>query len=348
MATIVGPLVGGYIVDTWSWHWVFYINVPIGLLSAVVVQIFYKTDPNRLKKTDIDYRGAILMTVGLISLLSGIEMIGSANNLLVLGAFVIAFLFLGMLIYVEQHVSDPIIPARLFKNRSLVIDFTLFTLIWGAFVGFLIYCPMWAQGLLGTSALIGGATQIPSSITNFCGSGSVAPLRRILTPQKIIFISIITLILAFLMLIFFGVKTPYWLLLLAGAFEGFGNGACFNELQVKVQQDANKQDVPIATSFSFLIRMLSQTFTASIFAIIMNHALKQGIQQSHGQITMKMMNELSDASNLSHLPANLLPQMRIIFHHGLQNIMIMGCVLLLIAFAVNIWALQIEKRKFAH
>jgi hypothetical protein len=77
----------------------------------------------------------------------------------------------------------------------------------------------------------------------------------------------------------------------------------------------------------------------------MNHALKQGIQQSHGQITMKMMNELSDASNLSHLPANLLPQMRIIFHHGLQNIMIMGCVLLLIAFAVNIWALQIEKRK---
>ncbi|WP_461239723.1 MFS transporter [Paucilactobacillus sp. N302-9] len=269
MATIIGPLIGGYIVDTWSWHWIFYINVPIGLLSATIIQIFYENNHDHLKRSQVDYHGATLMSIGLISLLCGIELIGTAHPLVVLSAFAIAAFFLSMLIYVEQHVPDPIIPARLFKNRSLMIDFSLFTLIWGAFVGFLIYCPMWAQGLLGTSALIGGATQIPSSITNFAGSGSVAPLRRILTPQKIIFISILTLILSFLLLIFFGIKTPYWLLLVAGAFEGFGNGACFNELQVKVQQDANREDIPIATSFSFLIRMLRTCLDTLTFDLIL-------------------------------------------------------------------------------
>lgn len=191
------------------------------------------------------------MTIGLIGLLSGIEMIGTTSWKIIGPVFIIAFIFLTALIYFESKAADPIIPSRLFKNRSLLIDFTLFALIWGAFLGFLTYVPMWAQGILGTTALIGGATQIPSSFTNFMGSGSVAPLRKYFTPQKVITTGIITLTLSFILLLIMGVKTPYWILLVAGMFEGFGNGMCFNELQVKVQQDADLNDIPVATSFSF-------------------------------------------------------------------------------------------------
>ena len=214
-------------------------------------------------------------------------------------------------------------------------------------MGFLIYSPMWAQALLGTSALIGGATQIPSSITDFIGSGSVAPLRRVLTPQRVIALGIFTLVIAFLLMVTLGVKAPYWLLLLAGTFEGFGNGACFNELQVKVQQDANPKDVPVATSFSFLIRMLSQTFMASIFGLVMNSALRRGVNGSRGQITMKMMNKLSDAASIGSLPSRLIPQMRVILHNGLHNIMFLSLLLMLLAGAINIWAQQLEKAKYA-
>lgn len=348
MATIIGPLVGGYIVDAFTWHWIFYINVPIGLISAFLVQIYYKSNQEVRKNSAIDYRGATLMTLGLIGLLSGIEMIGTARWELIAIILVVALICLGVMIHVENHVEDPIIPSRLFKNRSLVISFVLFLLIWGAFLGFLTYIPMWAQGLLGTTALVGGATQIPSSFTNFAGSGSVAPLRRFFTPQKVIATGIITLTISFILLLIMGEKTPYWILLIAGMFEGFGNGMCFNELQVKVQQDADREDIPVATSFSFLIRMLSQTFMASIFGIIMNHALYQGVAQSGGAITMKMMNKLSDASSASSLPSSLLPEMRTIFHNGLQNIMLVSLVLMLLALGVNIWGLRIEKRKLAY
>ncbi|WP_434520231.1 MFS transporter [Pediococcus sp. M21F004] len=343
-ATIIGPLVGGFIVDAFTWHWVFYLNIPIGLLSALLVQIYYKLEKDPHKNRPVDYLGSIFMSLGLISLLAGIEMIGSASGMLVGGLFVIAIICLGSMARFEKSAIDPIIPSRLFKNRALMIDFTLFTLIWGAFVGFLIYSPMWAQGLLGTSALIGGATQIPSSFTNFMGSGSVAPLRRYFTPHKVVALGIIMLIASFLLLVVGGVKTPYWVLLVAGAFEGFGNGACFNELQVKVQQDADKTDIPVATSFSFLVRMLSQTFTASIFGLVMNDALRKGVNRSNGSITMKMMNKLSDATNIKSLPAHLIPQMRVILHSGLHNIMVVALVLMLISLAINIWAQRMEKR----
>lgn len=343
-ATIIGPLVGGFIVDAFSWHWVFYLNVPIGLISAILVQIYYKAEKEAHKNKPVDYIGSILMTIGLTSLLAGIEMIGTASTLFVTVALIVAVMCIGAMIYFERGVADPIIPSRLFKNRELVIDFILFTLIWGAFVGFLIYSPMWAQGLLGTSALIGGATQIPSSFTNFMGSGSVATLRRYFTPQRVVAIGIVMLIASFLFLVIGGVKTPYWVLLVAGAFEGFGNGACFNELQVKVQQDADLEDVPVATSFSFLIRMLSQTFTASIFGLVMNSALRHGVSNSHGAVTMKMMNKLSDATNIDSLPTKLLPQMRAILHIGLHNIMLLSLVLMVVSLAINVWAQYLEKR----
>ncbi len=286
------------------------------------------------------------MTVGLVALLAGIEMIGSTNWLIVAIVVVFAIIILAVMFHIENQVADPIIPSRLFKNRPLMIDFVLFALIWGAFIGFLIYAPMWAQGLLATSALIGGATQIPGSVTDFIGSGVVAPMRRFLTPQRVIAVGIVTLIISFALLVFTGVKTPYWVLLVAGAFEGFGNGACFNELQIKVQQDAETQDVPIATSFSFLIRMLSQTFTASVFGIILNHALRNGVIASGGRITMQMMNKLSDATNISSLPQTLIPAMRNILFNGLHNIMILALGLMVVSLVINVWAQKLEHDKY--
>ncbi|MFD1432493.1 MFS transporter [Lacticaseibacillus yichunensis] len=338
MATIIGPLVGGYIVDTFSWHWVFYLNVPIGLLSAVVVQSFYQVAKNSQQRSPLDRSGAIAMVIGLVALLAGIEPIGTGSLGTIVLLLAIAAAGFGWLLFAEKRAVDPIIPGRLFKNRALVIDFALFALIWAAFMGFITYSPMWAQGLLGTSALIGGATQIPSSFANFFGSASVAPMRRRLTPYRVITIGILTLTIAFVPLVIAGVHAPYWILLVAGVFEGFGNGACFTELQVKVQTDAAAADVPVATSFSFWIRMLSQTFIAAISGIVMNHALAAGVAASAGRITMGMLNKLSDASTVGSLPQRLLPEMRTILHGGLHNIMTVSLALMLAAWALHIWS----------
>ncbi|WP_390405337.1 MFS transporter [Lacticaseibacillus jixiensis] len=343
-ATIIGPLVGGAIVDAWSWHWVFYLNVPIGLISALLVQLFFKEEKRAASEAPVDYRGASLLICGLVALLAGIEMIGSAPVIIIAVLLVVAVVALATLGAVERHASDPIIPGRLFKDPELVIDFVLFTLIWGAFMGFIVYAPMWVQALLGVSALVGGCTQIPGSFTNFLGSSSSAPLRRHLSAQQVVLVGILTLTMTFVIMVLVNVHAPYWAVMLAGAFQGYGNGMVFAELQVKVQTDADPQDVPVATSFSFLIRMISQTMTAAVYGLLMNHALRLGVAHSHGAITIKMMNNLSNAQSKASLPKQLLPQMRAIMFNGLHHIMWLGLALMLVALAVNLYALHRERQ----
>lgn len=345
-AAIIGPLIGGWIVDTFSWHWVFYINVPIALISILSVQIFFK-EPKRISIGEkIDYLGAGIMIISLATLLTGIQIIETASLSLVSILIIVGLILLIVLFKVEEKAADPIIPNRLFGNGPLVVDFILFALLWGAFVAFNIYIPMWAQGLLGLSALIGGATQIPGSITNFAGAVIGSSMQSRLGKYRIVALGTLAFIISFSIMVLAGITIPLWLLLVSGAFEGFGLGLSFNVLQISVQQDAEKRDIPIATSFAYLLRILSQTFMSSIYGVILNNALNKGVAETQGKITIDMLNKLSDSQSVGDLPKNLLPLMKQVMYGGLHNIMLIALVLLIIALIFNVgMQLKIKKRK---
>ncbi|MZK49478.1 MFS transporter [Clostridium beijerinckii] len=343
-AAIIGPLIGGWIVDTFSWHWVFYINVPIALISILSVQIFFK-EPKKISTVEkIDYLGAVIMIISLVTLLTGIQMIETASLSLVSSLIIISLILLIVLFKVEEKAADPIIPNRLFRNGPLVVDFVLFSLLWGAFVAFNIYIPMWAQGLLGLSALIGGVTQIPGSITNFLGSVVGPAMQPGLGKYRTIALGTLAFIISFGIMALAGISMPLWIILIAGAFEGFGLGLSFNILQISVQQDAEKRDIPIATSFAYLLRILSQTFMSSIYGVILNNALNKGVAESHGEVTIEALNKLSDSQSAGDLPKNLLPLMKQIMYGGLHNIMLVALVLLAIALVFNI-GIQLKVKK---
>ena len=177
-ATILGPLFGGWIVDILSWRWVFYINIPVALVSIVLVQLFFKEEHKEKSVRKIDLGGAVFLSLGVVALLLGTQLLGAVNLATALLVFAAAFIFVGMLLLVEHRADDPIIPGRLFKNRPLVIDFALFVLIWAAISSFSVYAPMWAEGLMASTALVGGMTQIPGAFTDMLGSLSVERLRH--------------------------------------------------------------------------------------------------------------------------------------------------------------------------
>ncbi|MVX63139.1 MFS transporter [Clostridium chromiireducens] len=343
-AAIIGPLIGGWIVDTFSWHWVFYINVPIALISILSVQFFFKETKRISNGEKIDYLGAGIMVISLVTLLTGIQMIETASLGLVSILIIIGLILLIVLFKVEEKAADPIIPNRLFKNGPLVVDFILFALLWGAFVAFNIYIPMWAQGLLGVSALIGGVTQIPGSFTNFAGSIVGPVIQPALGKYRTVALGTLAFIISFSIMVSAGIVIPMWVLLASGAFEGFGLGLSFNILQISVQQDAEKRDIPIATSFAYLLRILSQTFMSSIYGVILNNALNKGVAETHGEVTIAMLNKLSDSQSSGDLPKDLLPLMKQIMYGGLHNIMIVALVLLIVALIFNI-GLQLKIKK---
>ena len=278
----------------------------------------------------VDYLGATLLVVSLVIILVVVQLIGSASGLVVGCLFVVGLLLLGGMIKVDSKAVDPIVPSRLFKNRELVIDFTLFVIIWGSFIAFVTYIPMWAQGILGLSALLGGMTQIPGAVTNFIGSELVPVLQERWGKYWIVTCGAASIFIAYLGIMIGGQKTPFWLILFMGAFEGFGVGLVFNILQINVQTDAELRDVPIATSLGYLLRILSQTLMSAVYGVILNQELFQGVQTHHG-ITLRMLNKLSNAQTASSLPDKLLPTLRMILYNGYRDIIIAAVILIVIA-----------------
>lgn len=333
--SIIGPLLGGWIVDTFSWHWVFYLNLPIALLSIAIIVFFFNIKEH-LNVSKVDYYGAILMVLGLVSILVGIQELGVASIWITVGFLLVGFLLIAWMVRVESQADDPIVPNRLFKNTKLVIDMILFVFLWGSFVAFNIYIPMWAQSIMGLSALIGGMTQIPGSVTNFIGSEAGPLMQRRLGRYNLIGIGTAAFFIAFVGLYLAKQSASYAFLITMGAFEGFGIGLCFNVLQVAVQYDAEPRDVPIATSFAYLARILSQTFMSAIYGVILNQALLKGVQNSHGHISMSMMNQLSNSQTAGHLPAQFLPEMRTILYNGIHNIMLTALLLVVVVVVILI------------
>lgn len=335
-ASIIGPLLGGWIVDSFSWHWVFYINIPIAIISIVCVQVFFMEPKKAFLSKEIDYSGAITMVVSLIMILTGIQLIDSVSFIIVVLLVLTGVALLVLLFRIEEKAEDPIIPKRLFRNIPLLVDFILFALLWGAFVAFNIYIPMWSQGVLGFSALIGGATQIPGAFTNFAGSMNGAALQSKIGKYRAIVVGTLAFMIAFGTMVIANDTTPLWVLMITGAFEGIGLGISFNVLQINVQEDAEKRDVPIATSFAYLLRILSQTFMSAVYGVILSHSIMQGINNSKSGITVSMMNDLSDANSVGNLPSDLLSEMREILFNGLHSIMLTAFLLLIIALLFNL------------
>lgn len=332
-AAILGPLVGGWLIDALSWRWVFYINIPIGLLALIICLVFYK--PVTPKSSPVfDLEGSGLLVVSLITFLLGIQLLGIASNVIVI-LLIIFSLILGLMFFKhEKDAVNPVIPLRIFKKRDLNGDFLLFAFTWGAFIAINTYLPMWAQALLGTSALIGGMTLIPNSIVEIIASQTVATIQEHLRTFSLVMIGIATMFISSVGMFLATIHTPLWILIVIGAFSGIGVGFIFVALQVKVQIDAGFKDMPTATSTSYLIRILAQTMMAAIYGVIMNLSLEHGIAH-RTDITMAMMNKLSDAATAKKLPVHLLPEMRNIFHSGIKEIMLVSCLLLIAATILN-------------
>jgi EmrB/QacA subfamily drug resistance transporter len=166
IASIVGPLAGGFLVDNLSWHWVFFVNVPFGLVAIGLIALFFRerVEP---KKHRIDYAGALTFTVGmcalLMALLTGGQRYawGSPQSLGLLAA---AAVFLAAFVLIQTRASEPIVPTRLFAWKEITVSNLGMLVMSAILIGSNAYLPLWVQGVLGYKATSSGLTLIPSSV----------------------------------------------------------------------------------------------------------------------------------------------------------------------------------------
>ncbi len=163
LSSIVGPALGGLIVDHFSWRWVFYINIPFGLLSAFLLIISFKEKVER-KKLSLDYIGTLTLTGGIVALLFALLEGGTNwawNSLQSIALFALAALLLILFLYQERRAPEPILPLTLFKNRIIAISSIGGVILGVIMFGITSYIPLFVQGVKGGTATSAGVTLGP-------------------------------------------------------------------------------------------------------------------------------------------------------------------------------------------
>jgi EmrB/QacA subfamily drug resistance transporter len=163
LSSIVGPALGGLIVDHFSWRWVFYINIPFGLLSAFLLIISLKEHVEP-KKLSLDYIGTLTLTGGIVALLFALLQGGTTwawNSFQSIALFSLAAVLLILFFYQERRAPEPILPLTLFKNRIIAISSIGGVILGVIMFGITSYVPLFVQGVKGGTATSAGITLGP-------------------------------------------------------------------------------------------------------------------------------------------------------------------------------------------
>ncbi|MCH4007910.1 MDR family MFS transporter [Companilactobacillus sp.] len=339
IAAVIAPLLGGFIVEQLSWHWVFLINLPVGIITMLLIWIFFKEKREQGHKVKIDYVGTMLLILVLLPIMLALQYIGTGSPLLPIGLVAVSVISIFIFIHFERKVSDPILPLHLFSNKTFVIQNVIALLVSGFLIGFEAYIPTWMQGILGLSPSMGGFAVTPSSIVWIFGSFWAGSLLKKFAPNRVIYISLIFLATANVFLLLAHVGTPFWYFLMLAAIAGCGFGLTITTTTVTAQTVVPSENVGVATSFNTLLRTIGMSLMVSVDGIILNTALANGAAQNK-KITVDMMNKLIDPQTASQLPTELLPKMREILFSGLHNIYVAGAVLLVIALLLNAFEIK--------
>lgn len=259
VAPILGPVVGGWLTENYSWRWVFYINLPVGIASLVMTRMFV-SDPPYLRERQshgIDYWGMGLLVVGIGALQfvldKGQQEDWFESTMITTLAIISAIALIALIVH-ELRVEHPIVDLRLFKDRSYSVGVFLMTVLGFALYGSLVLLPIMLQTLFGYTSLAAGEAMAPRGI----GSLLVMPLVGILTayvdPRKLLSVGLIIGGWTMLWLGDLNLEAGYWDFVPPQALQGLGMSLLFVPLTTVSMATIPPERMGYATSLFNLMR----------------------------------------------------------------------------------------------
>ena len=276
IAGLIGPLLGGVIVATLSWRWVFYVNVPFGIVSAAVLT-FSLVETIEKRKHGLDIAGALVLSAAVVALLLGTD--GELPWVLLPASVVL----IGVFLAVEARAKEPILPLQLFAQRILATSSILSALAGGAMVGLITFVPLYAQGVLGSSPTEAGSTIATMAVSWPCASALSGRLIgkvgfRALVRAGFALVALAALALAFAMS---HGATAMQLRVLSGLF-GIGMGLANAPLVIAVQTSVGFSQRGVATASTMFFRNIGGTIGVGAMGVALAHALLAGSAREGG------------------------------------------------------------------
>jgi EmrB/QacA subfamily drug resistance transporter len=276
IAFLLGPAIGGLITDNFGWHWIFFVNVPLGL---IVLFVIWRTLPShRLENatSNIDYRGAFLLVTALVPILIGLtqKQFGEWTDPDVGGLIILGFVMTGVFLFAESRAKEPILPLHLFRIRHFTASVSAIFLAAMGFFAAVIFMPRWFQVVEGSSATQSGYQILPlvgGLIVAAIASGQIVARTGIYKP--IIFGAMLVMAFGLFMMTHLEPDTPIGILALWMFVTGLGIGPAFAIFTLVVQNNVPVKELGTGTSSVTLFQQLGGSVglavTGSVFGSVL-------------------------------------------------------------------------------
>jgi EmrB/QacA subfamily drug resistance transporter len=300
LSSVAGPLLGGLLTDGPGWRWIFWINLPIGLVALGIVAAVLKL-PHVKRSHKIDYLGAAIVTGAVTTLLLAVSWSGPSNGwgngttvALLVGAVVLAVAF----VLVELRVAEPIIPMDLFKGR-IFSGYAGFAFLLGfAMFGALIFLPLYLQAVKDLSPTRSGLALLPMIVGIFSASIPSGQLMSKTGRYKIYpIISAVLVGFAMVLLSTIGMNTPYWHLAIYMFVMGAGLGLSMQITVTAAQNSVPRQHMGTATSTMTFFRSMGGAIGTAVYGAVLTSRLQVHLKDIVPAAAQNMVEPLSKAAN---------------------------------------------------
>jgi EmrB/QacA subfamily drug resistance transporter len=276
ISTVVGPLLGGFLVDNLSWRWIFYVNLPIGAIAFVVIGAVFHTR-ERLVHRRIDYVGASVLAGGLSAVILFTSLGGTTyswRSAQILTLIVAGVVLLTLFPFVEARAAEPILPLQLFRNQTFDVTSAIGFIVGLALFGSVTYLPLYLQVVKGHSPTASGLQLTPMMggllVTSIVSGQLISKFGRY-RPFPIAGTAIMAF--AVYLLSRLGVATPTWVAAVYMLILGLGLGMVMQVLVLAVQNAVDYRFLGVATSGSTLFRQIGGSIGVSLFGAIFANRL---------------------------------------------------------------------------
>jgi DHA2 family multidrug resistance protein len=273
VAPILGPVVGGWLTENYSWRWVFYINLPVGIVSLIMTRM-YVFDPSYLRKESqgIDYWGMGMLILGIGSLQYVLDK-GQQDDWfashVILVLSILSVITLVALVVHQLRSANPIIDLRMFKDRTYAVGVFLMTVVGFVLYGSLVLLPIMLQTLLGYSSLAAGEAMAPRGVGSLFMMPLVGYLTSKVDPRKLLGLGLVVGALTTLWLGQLNLKAGYWDIFWPQLLQGGGLALLFVPLTTVAMANIARERMGYATSMFNLMRNIGGSVGIAVTATLL-------------------------------------------------------------------------------